>query len=125
MKRKPGHKPATITEYLTAVPPDKRAALQRLRKAVRATAPGAEECISYGIPAFRLDGRVLVYFAAAKNHCSFFPGGIIEGFEDELEGYETSKGTVRFTPDHPLPVALIRKLVKAAMARNAARRDKR
>src|ERR1041385_3988605 len=109
MRPKTGKKPATINEYLAAVPPEKRAALQRLRKTIRATAPRAEECISYGIPAFRLDGRVLVYFAAAKNHCSFFPGGIIEGFEDELEGYETSKGTVRFPPDHPLPVALIRK----------------
>ena len=122
MKRKPGKKPASINEYLAAVTPEKRAALQRLRKTIRATAPRAEECISYGIPAFRLDGRVLVYFAAAAKHCSFFPGGLVKDFEDELEGYETSKGTVRFTPDHPLPVALIRKLVKAAMARNAARK---
>ena len=122
MKRKPGKKPASINEYLAAVTPEKRAALQRLRKTIRATAPRAEECISYGIPAFRLDGRVLVYFAAAAKHCSFFPGGLVKDFEDELEGYETSKGTVRFTPDHPLPVALIRKLVKAAIARNEARR---
>jgi uncharacterized protein YdhG (YjbR/CyaY superfamily) len=122
MKRKPGSKPASIAEYLAAVAPDKRAALERLRKTIKATAPRAEECISYGIPAFRLDGRVLVWFAAATNHCSFFPGGIVAGFEDELEGYETSKGTVRFTPEHPLPAALIRKLVKAAMARNAARK---
>jgi uncharacterized protein YdhG (YjbR/CyaY superfamily) len=122
MKRKPGSKPASIAEYLAAVAPDKHAALERLRRTIKATAPRAEECISYGIPAFRLDGRVLVWFAAATNHCSFFPGGIVEGFEDELLGYETSKGTVRFTPEHPLPVVLIRKLVKAAMARNAARK---
>jgi len=70
MKRKPGSKPASIAEYLAAVAPDKRAALERLRKTIKATAPRAEECISYGIPAFRLDGRVLVWFAAATNHCS-------------------------------------------------------
>src|ERR1051326_6210270 len=114
MKRKPGSKPASIAEYLAAVAPDKHAALERLRRTIKATAPRAEECISYGIPAFRLDGRGVGWFAAGTNHSSFFRGGIVEGFEDGLLDCDTSKGTVRFTPEHPLPVVLIRKLVKAA-----------
>ena len=96
---------------------DKRAALERLRRAIAAAAPRAEECISYGIPAFRLDGRVLVFFAAATHHCSFFPGAYpIEALKDELTAYRSSKGTIRFDPARPLPVGLVRKLVKARIA---------
>ena len=113
-------KPATIDEYLAGVRPDQRAALQRLRKTIRAIVPRAEECISYQIPAFRLDGKVLVWFAAAARHCSFFPGGAVEEFEEELADFATSKGTVRFQPDRPIPATLIRKLVKARIARIAA-----
>ena len=72
-------RPDTIDEYLAAVPDDTRAALEKLRRAIKAAAPRAEECISYGIPAFRLDARVLVCFAAASNHCSFFPGAATRG----------------------------------------------
>jgi hypothetical protein len=114
-------KPGTIAEYLAPLSADKRAALQRLRKTVRAIVPRAEECISYGVPAFRLDGRVLVWFAAATNHCSFFPGAVLESFENELKDFSTGKGTVRFQPDHPLPAALVRKLVQARIARIAAK----
>ena len=115
---------ATIDEYLSSLTPNKRAALERLRKAVRAAAPGAEECISYGIPAFRLGGRILVYFGAAKNHCSFYPGAFpIEVHKDELEDYDTGKGTIRFQADRPLPAALVRKLVKTRIAENAARKQ--
>lgn len=114
-------KPRTIAEYLAPLSPDKRAALQRLRKTVRAAVPRAVECISYGVPAFRLDGRVLVWFAAATNHCSFFPGAVLEGFGVELKDYHTSKGTVRFQPDRPLPATLVRKLVNARIARIAAK----
>ena len=110
-------KPATIDEYLATVSDEKRAALEKLRKAILAAAPGAEECISYQLPAFRFEGKVIVWFGAAANH--FYPGAVVQDFKDELEGYETSKGTIRFQPDHPLPASLVRKLVKARIAKNA------
>ena len=78
--------------------------------------PRAEETISYGIPAIRADGRVVVWFAAASKHCSFFPGGAVQDFKDELARYSISKGTIRFTPDQTLPAALVRKLIRARLA---------
>jgi uncharacterized protein YdhG (YjbR/CyaY superfamily)/predicted enzyme related to lactoylglutathione lyase len=111
----------TIDTYLAAVPDDQRTALQRLRRIIRAAVPRAEECISYQVPAFRLDGKVLVWFGAAKKHCSFFPGAVLAGFDKELKPFSTSKGTVRFQPDRPLPATLVRKLVKARIARIAVR----
>jgi uncharacterized protein YdhG (YjbR/CyaY superfamily) len=110
-----------IDEYLAALSEDKRAALERLRRAIRAAAPRAEECISYQLPAFRLDGKMLVWFGAAANHCAFYPGAVVEAHKDELKDFDTRKGTVRFQPDHPIPAAVVRKLVKARIARNAAR----
>jgi uncharacterized protein YdhG (YjbR/CyaY superfamily) len=90
--------PKSIDAYLASIKDDaQRAALHRLRKQIHAAVPRVEECISYQMPAFRLDGRVLVWFAAASRHCSFYPGGGIEEFEDELAGFETSKGTVDFS----------------------------
>jgi uncharacterized protein YdhG (YjbR/CyaY superfamily) len=112
--------PATIDEYLSRVGDDKRAALQRLRETILEVVPTAEECISYQMPAFRYDGRVLVYFAAAANHCAFYPGGMVSDFKDELEAYATSKGTIRFQPERPLPASLVQKIVKARVAQNAA-----
>jgi uncharacterized protein YdhG (YjbR/CyaY superfamily) len=110
-------KPATIDEYLAGVSPDKRAALEKLRRAIKSAAPKAEECIAYQIPAFRVDRRVIVYFGAATNHCSFYPGAFpIEFHKDELETYATSKGTIRFQADRPLPAALVKRLVKARIA---------
>ena len=88
--------PRTIDEYLMRVSDDKREALERLRQTIRKVVPTAEECISYRMPAFRYDGRVLVYFAAAANHCAFYPGGMVNDFKDELEAYETSKGPRRW-----------------------------
>jgi uncharacterized protein YdhG (YjbR/CyaY superfamily) len=114
------HKPETIDEYLSPITPEKRAALNRLRRTIRTAFPRAEECISYGIPAFRLDGRVIAWFGAAAGHCSFYPGGAVDEFKSELGDYETSKGTIRFQPEHPLPAALVRKLIKARIARMAA-----
>jgi len=113
-------KPRTIDEYLAPLSHEKRAALEKLRKTVRAAAPKAEECISYQVPAFRLGGRFLVAFGAGANHCAFYPGAVLTDYEDELRDYETSKGTIRFGPDDPLPAALVRKLVKARIARIAA-----
>jgi len=113
----------TIDQYLAAVSPDKRAALQKLRRTIRSAAPDAEECISYRIPTFRL-GRMLVGFGATANHCTFYllSSSTLKTYRHELEQYDTSKGTIRFRPDKPLPVALVRKLVKARMAENASRR---
>lgn len=123
MKARTTHKPETIDEYLATLDPVKRAALQRLRKIIRAAAPKAEECISYQIPGFRVGGRLLVSFGAAANHCAFYPGAYpVAAHKDELASYDTSKGTLRFQPDRPLPAALIRKIVKARLAENAARR---
>lgn len=116
-------KPQTIDEYLALLSGEKRAALQKLRAAIRSAAPGAEECISYQVPAFRLRGRMLVAFAAAAKHCAFYPGAYpVKALRDELQGYDTSKGTIRFPEDRPLPATLVRKLVKARIAEDAARR---
>ncbi len=113
-------KPQTIDEYLDLWPGDKRAALEKLRRAIRAAAPGAEEAISYGIPAFRLGGKLLVAFGAAANHCAFYPGSHPVGaHERELARYDTSKGTIRFPADSPLPATLVRKLVKTRIAEHA------
>jgi len=111
-----------VDGYLAALPDDKRAALERLRRVIHAAAPEAEECISYGLPAFRLDGRMLVWFGAAARHCAFYPGGVLTEYAKELKEYDTSKGTIRFQPDDPLPAALVRKVVKARIAKNAAER---
>ena len=115
-------KAANIDQYLKDVPASQKDALQKLRKIIRTAAPKAEECISYGMPAYRLNG-MLVYFAAGKNHCAFYPGSgsILKSFTEEIEGLDTSKGTIRFQPDKPLPASLVRKIVKARMAENAAR----
>ena len=116
--------PANIDDYLARLTDDKRAALEQLRQTILEVIPMAEECISYQMPAFRHDGRVLVYFAAAANHCAFYPGGMVNDFKDELEAYETSKGTIRFQPDRPLPASLVQKIVQARVAQNAARVSK-
>ncbi len=113
-------KPKTVDDYLSALSADKRAALEKLRKAIRATAPEAEECISYGIPAFRLQGKFLVGFAATARHCSFYLGSTTQAYEKELEGYDLSKGTIRFLASDPLPDALVRKMVKARIAEREA-----
>jgi uncharacterized protein YdhG (YjbR/CyaY superfamily) len=113
----------TIDEFLAHVSADKRAALEKLRKTIRATVPYSEECISYGVPSFRLDGKLLVAYGAGAKHCAFYPGAHpIEVHKDELKAYSTSKGTVRFTADSPLPVALVRKLVKTRIAQHTGKR---
>jgi uncharacterized protein YdhG (YjbR/CyaY superfamily) len=110
----------TMDSYLSELSPEKRAALERLRKLIRATVPHAEECISYGIPAFRLNGRFLVGLGAGTNHCAFYPGAVLATLGVEIKDYETSKGTIRFQPNKPLPSVLVRKLVKARMAKVSA-----
>lgn len=112
----------TIDEYLAALTEDKRAALEKLRKTIKAAAPRAEECISYQLPAFRQNG-MLVAFGATPNHCAFYlmSSSTVEAHQEELKNYETSKGTIRFPADKPLPAALVRKLVKARIAENEGR----
>jgi uncharacterized protein YdhG (YjbR/CyaY superfamily) len=115
-------KPQTIGEYLAPLSAEKRAALERLREAIKSAAPGAEECISYGVPGFRLDGRLLASFGAATKHCAFYPGAFpVKAHAKELKGYDTGKGTIRFHPDAPLPAALVRRLVKTRVAEYAAK----
>ena len=116
-------KPKTIDEYLARASADQRAALEQLRQIIRAAVPKAEEGISYGLAAFRLDGRPLVAFGAAANHCAFYPmsSSTVESHKDELKDYDTSKGTIRFSADKPLPASLVRKLLKARILENKAR----
>jgi len=109
---------AQIDATLAALPADQRTALQALRKTIAAAAPEAVETISYGMPAFRYHGRALVSYAAFKAHCSFFPmsAALIETHRDELAGFATAKGTLRFTPEHPLPNDLVERIVRERMA---------
>jgi uncharacterized protein YdhG (YjbR/CyaY superfamily) len=118
-------KPKNIDDYLASLPDKQQAALEKLRKTIRAAAPKAEECISYGLAAFRQDG-MLVGFGASAKHLAFYPmnSTTVKAFKDELKGFATSKGTIRFHPDKPLPASLVRKLVKARIAENAERRGK-
>ena len=107
-------KPRTIDEFLGNLSDEKRAALEKLRRTIGAAAPGAEECIAYGVPSFRLGGKFLVGFGAGANHCSFYPGGTaMTPYLPELARYDTSKGTIRFQAHAGLPAALVRKLVRA------------
>jgi uncharacterized protein YdhG (YjbR/CyaY superfamily) len=123
-RRKPG-KPTTIDEYLASLTGGKRAALEKLRRAIRSAAPDAEECISYQVPAFRLDGRFLLAFGAAADHCAFYPGAHpVQAHAAALRTYDTSKGTIRFPPDRPLPAALVRKLVRTRVAEHREGRGK-
>jgi uncharacterized protein YdhG (YjbR/CyaY superfamily) len=111
-------RPRTIDEYLGPLSAEHRAALQKVRQAVHAAAPKAEECISYGMPAFRLNGKLIAGFKSATHHCSFHPmsGATVATLEAELVGYDTSPGTIRFSPRAGIPATLIRKLIKARIA---------
>ena len=111
-----------IDAYLANIPSDMRDALEALRQTIRAAAPEAVEAMSYGAPAFRYRDRPLVAYGAARHHCSFYvmAPDVMEAIADELEPYDTSKGTIRFTPDALLPDALVTKLVQARMAQTDA-----
>ena len=110
----------TFDDCRAAIDADKRAALEKLRKSIRAIVPKAEECVSYGLDAFRLDGKPIAGLGANATHCAFYPmsGSIVEALQDDLKNYETSKGAIRFPADRPLPAALVRKLVKARTPRD-------
>ena len=113
-----------VDAYLRAVPEPHRSALQRLRKTIKTAAPHAAETISYQMPAFRDGDRLLVSYSAFKDHCSLFPMSkqVIEDHREALEAYATGKGTLRFTADNPIPAAVVKKIVKARLEENAARR---
>jgi uncharacterized protein YdhG (YjbR/CyaY superfamily) len=112
--------PLTVDEYLARIPAASRKIFSALRSAIRSAVPRASvEIISYGIPAFKHD-RVLVWFAAFSNHCSLFPtSSIIKEFKSELKDFSTSKGTIHFPIDRPIPTRLVKKLVKARVAQTA------
>ena len=119
-------KPKTFDDCLAALSADQRAALEKLRKTIHAAAPAAEEYVGYGLAAFRLDGKPLVALVAAANHCAFYlmSGSMVDAHQDELKDYDTSKGTIRFPANKPLPAALVRKLVKARIAENGGQAAK-
>jgi uncharacterized protein YdhG (YjbR/CyaY superfamily) len=113
--------PTSVEDYLAALPDERRAVLETLRKTIRAAAPQATEAISYQMPAFKLDGRFLVSYAAFKDHFSLFPASskVMEALGDELKPHLSGKGTLRFTAAEPIPAALVKKLVKARIEENA------
>ncbi|MBF0575940.1 iron chaperone [Dysgonomonas sp. GY617] len=105
-------KPTTVDEYIAAASPLVKEYLVQLRSIIKQTVPQAEECISYEMPAYKLNG-ILIYFDGFAKHVSLFPGAeAIEAFKDELVDYKTSKGTIRFSLDKPLPITLIKKIIK-------------
>ena len=110
-------KPRTIDEYLAPLGDEQRAALEKLRRAIKSAVPKAEECISYQIPTFKLHGRMLVSFGAWAKHCALYAGAFpIAAHKDELKAYDTSRATIRFQANRPLPATLVRKLVKTRIA---------
>lgn len=117
-------KPKDIDEYIAATPKELQERLRQIRQIVRETTPDAIEKISYGIPAYMFHGR-LIYFAAFKNHIGFYPmKDVIQKFEKELSGYHTSKGTIQFPHNKPLPLTLIKKIIKFRMQENLSKLKK-
>lgn len=115
--------PKTVDEYLAGVPEPARSTLKNVRAAIRsAVPPETIEAISYGMPTFKYKGP-LVWYAAFSNHCSLFPtAAVIEAFKNELKGYSTSKGTIHFPTDKPLPAALVKRMVKARLAQSESKK---
>jgi uncharacterized protein YdhG (YjbR/CyaY superfamily) len=108
----------TVDGYLAAAPQPHRGTLEQLRETLRGLLPGAEETISYNVPAFKINGRAVAGYAFFKRHCSYFPhsGSVLPELSEELSGYEWSKGTLKFAPDKPLPEELVRRLVEVRLA---------
>ncbi|MBX2972301.1 MAG: YdeI/OmpD-associated family protein [Flavobacteriales bacterium] len=108
-------KPTNTDEYLALLPVDQRTALETLRKQILAAAPGAGEHFGYGMPAFKYNGHPMLYIGAAKKHCALY-GSVPAGLKERLKGFDVDKGTIRFTPEKPLPVALVKDIVRAKVA---------
>lgn len=119
--------PRTFDEYFAKLNPAQRTVLEKVRRAIHAAAPGAEECFGYGLAGFRFAGRPLVYLGAWKKHCALYAANpeTQAQFAEELRGFEVSKGTIRFTVEKPLPLTLVKRLVKARAVENAARKPRR
>jgi uncharacterized protein YdhG (YjbR/CyaY superfamily) len=109
-------KPTTVDQYLRALPADQRRALEKVRAQIKSAAPKAEEHIGYGLAGFKVDGRPLIYFGAAKNHCALYGARADDAIADKLKGFRQSKGTIQFTPDKPIPAAVVKQIVKARLA---------
>lgn len=109
--------PNAIDEYLAALDEPKRTTLQALRQTIQSVIPRSEECISYGMPAFRLEGKVIAGFAAFKNHLAYLPhsGSVLGELSDDLAGYESTPGSLHFPIDKPLPRSLVKKLIAARL----------
>src|SRR5919197_915755 len=118
--------PKSVENYLAALPKETREALERVRRTIKAVVPDATETISYQMPAFRHQGRILVWYAAFKDHLSLFPASemVIEAHGDELKPYLSGKGTLRFTVDEQMPLALVKKIVKTRIKENTASRNR-
>lgn len=123
LPKEPTVNAAAVEEYLARLAPEQRKALERLRHTIRTAAPQATEALYYRMPAFRDQGRALVAYAAFKGHCSLFPlsAQVIQAHAADLAGFRTTKGTIQFTPDRPLPAALVKRLVRARRAEIANR----
>ena len=119
MTTTPGAKFKRVEEYLSALPADIRSKMEDLRSVIKQAAPEATEVISYNMPAFRFHG-ILLYYAAHTEHIGFYPANthVIEQFRDDLKGYQTSKGTIKFPMDKPIPVSLVKRIVKFRVKQN-------
>ena len=115
--------PLTVDDYMAGLSDGSRAVMEKLRMTIKAAAPEATETISYRMPAFKDQGRILVYYAAFRDHYSIFPASeAVLALGEELKSHVTGKGTIRFDADRPLPTALVKKIVKVRLEENAARR---
>jgi uncharacterized protein YdhG (YjbR/CyaY superfamily) len=117
-------KTQTVDRYLAGLAAEKRAALEQVRRHILAAAPRAEECFSYGLPAFRQDGVLVAGLGASAKHCAYYPmsGAVVAALGNALDAYQTSKGAIRFDPARPLPAQLVKKLVKARLAEGSGTR---
>lgn len=107
-----------IDNYLAAINEPKKSTLEALRKTILEISPRAEQCITYGVPTFKVEGKAVAGFAAYKNHCSYFPmsGSVLNRLQEDVANYATSRGTLQFAPDKPLPKTLVKKLIKVRLA---------
>jgi len=119
-------KPTTVSEYFATLPEEVQQVLQKIRSAIKKAAPGAEETISYAIPAFKLNDKCFIYYSGYKNHTSIYPAPREhEDFKAELENYKGGKGTVQFPLKEPLPIDLITRIVKLRIKEQAGKAKKK